>query len=95
MCRGCSLEGYERCAEGIVNYQYGSKEEVEGLRGRKGIEVLVVRGEKDEAVGPKSILEGVARRVGGRFEAMKDVGHLPPMHDEDGFEKLLLEFLRS
>ena len=95
MCRGCSLEGYERCAEGIVNYQYDSKEEVEGLRDRQGIEVLVVRGEKDEAVGPKSILEGVARRVGGRFEAMKDVGHLPPMHDEDGFEKLLLEFLRS
>ena len=95
MCRGCSLEGYERCAEGIVNYQYDSKEEVEGLRDRKGIEILVVRGEKDEAVGPKSILEGVARRVGGRFEAMKDVGHLPPMHDEDGFEKLLLEFLRS
>ena len=95
MCTGCSLEGYERCAEGIVIYQYDSKEEVEGLRNQKGVGLLVVRGENDEAVGPKSILEEVARRVDGRFVGMDGVGHLPPMHDEDGFEKLLLEFLRT
>ena len=95
MCRGCSLEGYERCAEGIVNYQYDGDEEVEGLRNTEGVEILVVRGENDEAVGPKSILEEVAKKVGGMFVGMEAVGHLPPMHDEAGFEKLVLEFLRG
>ncbi len=95
MCSGCSLEGYERCAEGIVDYQYDSDEEVEGLRDKIGIEVLVVRGENDEAVGPKSLLEEVATRAGGKFVAMQGVGHLPPMHDEEGFEGILLDFLRE
>lgn len=44
-------------------------------------------------MGEKSILEDVARQVGGRFVEMKSVGHLPPMHDERGFERVLMEFL--
>ena len=94
MCAGCDMEGYERCTEGMVNYDYESGEELEGLRSKR-VDVLVVRGENDEAVGPKSILEGLAERVGGKFVEMKQVGHLPPMHDEKGFEKVLLEFLRE
>ena len=93
MCVGTTLEGYERCAEGIVNYDYEGQGEVEVLKNREDIEVLVVRGENDGAVGPKSLLVDFAERVGGRFVGMQDVGHLPPMHDNEGFEKVLMGFL--
>ena len=93
MCVGTTLEGYERCAEGIVNYDYEGKGEVEVLKNREDIEILVVRGENDGAVGPQSLLVDFAERVGGRFVGMQDVGHLPPMHDNEGFEKVLMGFL--
>ena len=93
MCRRTTLEGYEKCAEGIVSYDYSSKGELEALKKDDVADTLVIRGEKDSAVGPESISIDVAERVGGKFIGMKVVGHLPPMHDANGFERILLDFL--
>ena len=57
--------------------------------------MLIIRGEKDEAVGPKSLSMDIAERVGGRFVGMEGVGHVPPVHDPEGFEKILLDFLKD
>jgi pimeloyl-ACP methyl ester carboxylesterase len=57
--------------------------------------VLVVRGENDEAVGPKEILVEASRRMGARFVGMDGVGHLPPMHDSEAFEDLLLDVSKN
>jgi 3-oxoadipate enol-lactonase len=95
MCRRTTLDGYERCVAAIVDYDYQSKGQLEELASAPNIDVLVIRGENDEAVGPKSILETVARRAGGRFVEMKGVGHVSPMHDPDEFERILLEFLNE
>jgi 3-oxoadipate enol-lactonase len=93
-CKRCTLEGYERCSEGIVSYDYQSQGDLETLAQDQGVEVLVVRGEDDEAVGPKEILIELSRRIGARFVGMEGVGHLPPMHDSEAFEELLLGFLK-
>jgi 3-oxoadipate enol-lactonase len=95
MCRTCTLLGYEKCAEAITNYDYESQGQLDDLAARKTADVLIIRGENDEAVGPKGILLDVAWVVGGRFVEMKEVGHLPPMHDPEGFEGILLDFLRE
>jgi 3-oxoadipate enol-lactonase len=95
MCKRTSLHGYERCVAAIVDYDYESKGQLEELAAAPNIDVLVIRGENDEAVGPKSILETVARRAGGRFVEMKGVGHVSPMHDPNEFERILLEFLNE
>jgi 3-oxoadipate enol-lactonase len=95
MCRRTSLNGYERCVAAIIDYDYESKGQLEELAVAPNIDVLVIRGENDEAVGPKSILETVAGRAGGRFVEMKGVGHVSPMHDPDEFERILIEFLNE
>lgn len=95
MCKSTSLQGYERCAEAIVNYDYESRGQLEELQSTPHIDVLVIRGENDEAVGPKSILQDVATQTGGRFVEMGGVGHLSPMHGPAEFEKILIEFLKG
>lgn len=94
--RSCSLAGYEICAEAIMNYDYN--DDLRRMQNPEGILVLV--GENDEAVGPKEVLRTVAENVGGQdrkaeYVAVKDAGHLPPMHRSEEFERIILEFLRK
>lgn len=87
--QSCTLQGYEVCAEGIMGFDY-----TEELAKIDKEEVLVIRGENDEAVGPKEVLEDVSKRIkGSQFLEMKGVGHLPPMHGAEDFERIMLGFL--
>jgi 3-oxoadipate enol-lactonase len=89
--RACTLEGYEVCAEGIMNYDY----ETEFRRiGEVGEKVMVLVGENDAAVGPPEILKGVAEGIkGSEYVVVEDAGHLPPMHRAEEFERIVLDFL--
>jgi len=86
--RTCQLEGYRVCAEGITSYDY------DGMLGDVRGKVVILRGENDSSVGPKSVLMDVARRVAGaRYVELKDAGHIPPMHRPAEFEQAVLHFL--
>ena len=88
----CTLEGYEICAEGIMNYDYEEEFRRIGDGGREKVMVLV--GENDEAVGPPEILKGVADGIKAcEYVVVKDAGHLPPMHTAEEFERTVLDFL--
>jgi 3-oxoadipate enol-lactonase len=89
--RVCTLEGYEICAEGIMNYDYEGDFRKIGDGGEK---VMVLVGENDEAVGPPEVLRGVAEGIqGSEYVVVKDAGHLPPMHKAEEFERIVLDFL--
>jgi 3-oxoadipate enol-lactonase len=89
--RACTLRGYEVCAEGIMSYDYDADL---GRVGERGEKVMVLVGEKDEAVGPEEVLRGVADRIPEcEYVVVKDAGHLPPMHKKEEFESILLDFL--
>lgn len=60
--RACTLRGYEVCVEGIMSYDYEAEL---GRVGKGGQKVMVLVGEKDEAVGPEEVLRGVAGRIPG------------------------------
>jgi 3-oxoadipate enol-lactonase len=88
----CSLAGYVTCAEGIMDYDY--EEELEKVG--EGEDVMVLAGENDEAIGPPEILADVARRVkGARHVVMPDTGHIPPMHQPEEFERIVIAFLKE
>lgn len=89
--RTCTLAGYKACVGGITSYDYGP-----GLEDIRREQVMVLAGENDGAVGPREVLVDVARKIAGsRYVLAKDVGHLPPVHDPLGFNKIMLEFFES
>jgi 3-oxoadipate enol-lactonase len=91
MTRTCTLEGYEVCAKGIMDYDYTG--ELAGIDPDL-TKVMVLVGENDEAVGPREVLEDVARRIRGSvYVRMRGVGHLPPVHGKMEFERIVEEFL--
>jgi pimeloyl-ACP methyl ester carboxylesterase len=87
----CTYDGYRTCAEGIMNYcyeEYLSKMEKE--------DVMILAGENDTAIGPREVLVGVAEKVpGARYVLMPDVGHVPPFHAPETFNKIMLDFMQS
>ncbi|TKX21303.1 alpha/beta hydrolase fold-containing protein 25 [Elsinoe australis] len=89
MTRRCGIEGYRACAGGIRGYDYT------GDLGRVEARVLVVVGDRDSAVGERAVNEDVARRCEGRFVWLEGAGHLPPIHLEEEFGKLVVEFLEE
>jgi 3-oxoadipate enol-lactonase len=87
----CTLAGYITCAEGIMNYDYTS--ELEHIEKEQ---VMVLAGENDEAIGPREILQDVARRVpNAQHVLMPDTGHIPPMHQPQEFERIVIGFLQT
>lgn len=91
MTRSCNLVGYEIYAHGVMRYDYTS--ELAAIDPAK-TQVMVLVGENDEAVGPREVLEDVARRIrGSKYVMMKDVGHLSPVQGREEFEKILEELL--
>jgi pimeloyl-ACP methyl ester carboxylesterase len=89
--RSCTLEGYKACADGIMNYDYEG-----GLGGIKHEQVMILAGENDEAIGPKEVLVSVAGKIPeAKYVLMKDVGHIPPFHNPEAFNKIMLEFFQS
>jgi len=90
MTRRCSLEGYVVCADAIRAYDY--TDQLSNVKAK----VMVVIGERDTAVGPVDRLKEAAGRIpGSRFVLMEGVGHLPPVHDEERFEELMMGFLKN
>ena len=90
MVRSCSFHGYRLCADGIRQYDY------EGELGKVKVRTMVLVGELDEAVGPRSVTEGIADRIGGaEYVWMPDAGHLPPLHRPREFEDRILQVLHS
>ncbi|PNS14967.1 hypothetical protein CAC42_2196 [Sphaceloma murrayae] len=89
MTRACRLAGYRACTGGIRGYDYL------GELGKVEARTLVVVGDRDGAVGERGINEDVARRTRGRFVWLEGAGHLPPIHLENEFGKLVLEFLEE
>lgn len=90
MVRRCRLDGYRVCADGIRNYDY------EGGLGKVKARAMVLVGALDEAVGPRSVTEGIARNVErGQYVWLEGAGHLPPIHRPREFERILLEFLED
>lgn len=86
-----SLDGYVSCAEAIMNYDYTSE-----LGNIQTEDVMILAGENDEAIGPKEILIDVAHKVkGARHVLMKDTGHIPPMHQSEAFERIVIPFLKE
>lgn len=91
MTRTCSVEGYGSCAEGIMGYDY--TDDLAAIDPEK-TQVMVLVGENDEAVGPREVLEDVAKRIRGSvFVRMEGVGHLPPVHGKGEFERIVGGFL--
>lgn len=89
--RSCTFEGYRACAMAVMNYDYFS-----GLKNIEKEHVLVLAGANDSAIGPREILVNVAKEIpNAEYVLMEDVGHIPPYHDPKGFNKIMLEFLRS
>ena len=87
----CSLLGYECCAEAVMNFDYASD-----LDKIQSEEVVILVGENDANIGPHQILQDVARQVkGARYIEMPDTGHIPPMHQTQVFEGIMLDFLKS
>ena len=88
---GCTYDGYEICAQGIMNYDY-----MDQLDKINGVKVMVLVGEKDEAIGPKEINMETAERVeGAEYMELKDCGHIPPMHRAEEFESIMVNFLND
>lgn len=84
----CTLAGYITCAKGIMHYDYIS--ELSSIE----VDVVVLAGANDEAIGPPEILADVAQRVkGAKHVLMADTGHIPPMHQPEEFEKIVTAFL--
>ncbi|KAL9051708.1 MAG: hypothetical protein Q9162_005858 [Coniocarpon cinnabarinum] len=70
MVRQTSLDGYRLCADGIRNYQY--RADLDKIKAR----TMVLVGELDEAVGPRSVTEDIARRIdGAEYFWMLRAGH--------------------
>lgn len=88
MVRTCGIDGYRICADGIRGYDY--VEALGGVRAR----CMVLVGSEDGAVGPRSVLEDVAGRIGGcEFVWLEGAGHVPPVHRGREFNRVMLEFL--
>lgn len=87
--RTCTFDGYRACATAIMNYDY------EAELGRiQEEQVLILAGENDFTIGPKEVLVNIANKIrGARYVSMPNVGHLPPFHDPDEFNKIMLGFL--
>ncbi|ETN38489.1 uncharacterized protein HMPREF1541_06524 [Cyphellophora europaea CBS 101466] len=89
--RSCTLAGYVTCAEAVLHYDYTSE-----LGQIQDEDVMVLAGEKDTAIGPREILDDVATRIrGAKRVLMRDTGHIPPMHQAEEFERLVIPFLKQ
>lgn len=89
--RTCTLAGYKACVNGITSYNYEP-----GLGDIRQEEVMILAGENDGAIGPREVLVDVAAKISGsKYVLMKSVGHLPPFHDPEAFNKIMLEFYQS
>ncbi|KAK3186001.1 hypothetical protein K4F52_005225 [Lecanicillium sp. MT-2017a] len=87
----CTYEGYRACANGIMNYDYEAH-----LSGMHSEDVMVLAGENDTAIGPREVLVTVADKIpGAKYVLMPDVGHVPPFHDSNAFNKIMVEFLQG
>lgn len=85
----CTLGGYELCVWAVCHFDYtdelGSIED--------GEHVMILAGENDGNIGPRSVLEDASRRVrGSNYVLMKETGHIPPMHWPERLEKIMLDF---
>jgi len=90
MTRRCSLKGYIVCADAIRQYDY--TDQLSNVKAK----VMIVIGERDTAVGSVNRLSHAAERIpGSQFVLMEGVGHLPPVHDEQRFEDLMMRFLKT
>ena len=74
-----------------MNYDY---EEYLGKMERG--DVMILAGENDTAIGPREVLVSVAAKIpGAKYVLMPDVGHVPPFHDPEVFNKIMLDFMQS
>lgn len=90
LTKTCSYPGYVTCAEAIMKYDF--TEEL----GKIQDEVMVLAGENDASIGPRSILDDVASRIkGSKRVLMKDTGHIPPMHQPEDFERIVVAYLKG
>lgn len=86
----CSLNGYKICADAIRTYDYTSQ-----LGKIRGTKCMVLAGSRDTAVGPKEVLQNVAKSIhGAEYVWLEGAGHLPPIHLPDEFNKILLDFIQ-
>ncbi len=87
----CTYEGYQACANGIMNYDYEAN-----LSEMHSEDVIVLAGENDTAIGPREVLVSVAERIpGAKYVLMPGVGHVPPFHDPGAFNTIMLDFLQG
>ena len=57
---------------------------------------LVVAGKDDEKVTPSEIVRKIAERIrGSRYVELENSAHLPPFENPEGFNRVLLDFLRE
>lgn len=88
--RTCTYEGYTACANAVMNYDYDS--ELENIETKQ---VMILAGENDTAIGPREILLRVAEKIpGALYVLMEDVGHIPPFHNPNGFNKIVVGFVQ-
>lgn len=88
--RSCTFEGYSICAEAIQNYDY------EGQLAKVKVKTLILAGDKDSSIGPPEVLQKVADGIKhAQYVQIKDSGHLPPMHQPEEFESVVIKFLEK
>lgn len=88
----CTLEGYELCVWATCHFDY--TDELDSIK--DGENVMILAGENDGNIGPRSVLEDASKRIqGSKYVLMKETGHIPPMHWPERFEKIMLDFLRG
>lgn len=85
----CTLEGYELCVWATCHFDYTDK--LDDMK--DGEDVMILAGENDGNIGPRSVLENASKRIkGSKYVLMEGTGHIPPMHWPERFEKIMLGF---
>ena len=106
----CSFEGYEACADGIMEYDYAGELQDIGVGSgdggggeRAAIDIVVVVGDRDEAVGGgvEGLRKGTVEPLqqgggpGCEFVVLDGIGHIPPMQDSRRFGEVVLRLLEK
>lgn len=90
--KSCTLEGYELCVWATCHFNYTD----ELGRIRDGENIMILAGENDSNIGPRSVLENASKRIkGSKYLLLKETGHIPPMHWPDRFEEVMLDFIQE
>ncbi len=88
----------EATEEGIIKAlkALADRSDNTGILPSINVPALVVAGTDDEKVTPPDIVKNIADGIkGSEFVVLPDSAHLPPFENPDGFNRVLIEFIKN